>query len=450
LALLGVQARPQAGSQTVAQQAIPDAPKPQPALPGLKSVTPGSGTSSTSATDSTPLETAPETAPAAPQPAAPESAAPSSAGPANTITQPAMTGIPPGADQAPTVQPAAGSGVDMVKTIRVNVNAVEVPFTVKDSKGRLVPGLMPRDVQVYENGLMQHISLFTGDAFPLSVALVIDQTMTKDEMERVNDALGSLQDAFTKYDEVSVFTYNKSPKLQTDFTGAQSPRLTQAIERSKGEGREAPMAGSQGPLGQTTVINNQNFDYNTAPVHGQTGMELQTPREVHPLNDAILAAATALSSRPIERRRVIYVISDGKEFGSKAKASQVVKYLQTNGIEVDGTLVGDSAIWGLGTLDRMHLPLMMRDNVLPAYANATGGNLDSEFRTASIEKSFGKIAAEARYRYTLVYYSREPLLDEKYRKLEIKVLRPDLTVLAKPGYWPAATEIRPRPAVASQ
>jgi len=447
LILLGVLA----GSQTVAQQAIPDAPRPQPALPGLKSVTPGGGTTSTSATESTPLETTPALTPAAVPATTPASAVPPSAGPASTSDQPALTGIPPGSDQAPTVQPTAGSGVDAIKTIKVNVNAIEVPFTVKDSKGRLVPGLMPRDVQVYENGVMQHISLFTGDAFPLSVAIVIDQTMPRDGMQRVNDALGSLQDAFTKYDEVTIFTYNKSPKVQTIFTGAQSARLTQAIEQSKGEGRDSLLAGSLGgPMASTTVINDQNVDYNTAPVHGQTGMQLNPPREVHPLNDAILEAAKVLSTRPVERRRVIYVISDGKEYGSQAKASQVVKYLQTNGIEVDGTLVGESALWGLGTLDRMHLPLMMRDNVLPAYANATGGNLDSEFRTAAIEKSFGKIASEARYRYTLVYYSKEPALDEKYRKLEVKVMRPDLTVLAKPGYWPAATEIRPRSTVATQ
>jgi VWFA-related protein len=341
----------------------------------------------------------------------------------------------------------AGQGVEEIKKIVVNVNAVEVTFTVKDSKGHLVPGLMPRDIQVYENGEPQAIRRFTGDAFPMSVAIVIDQSMTQDEMDKVNNALGALQDAFTKYDEITVFTYNKSPKMITDFTGAQSARLTQAVERSKGTGRQPPMAGSYGPLGQTTVINDQNVDPNTAAVRGHTGMALETEREVHPLNDAILAAANALSTRPIERRRVIYVISDGKEFGSKAKMSQVVKILQTNNIEVDGTLVGDSAVWGLGTLDRMHLPLMMRDNVLTPYAIATGGNVDSEFRTAEIEKSFDKIAGEARYRYTLVYYSREPFVDGKYRKLEVKVLHPDLLVLAKPGYWPSAMEVRQRQAV---
>jgi len=42
------------------------------------------------------------------------------------------------------------------------------------------------------------------------------------------------------------------------------------------------------------------------------------PKEIHTLNDAILAAAKELSTRPKGRRRIIYVISDGKENGSKA------------------------------------------------------------------------------------------------------------------------------------
>jgi VWFA-related protein len=270
--------------------------------------------------------------------------------------------------------------------------------------------------------------------------------MTQDNMNRVNGALGALQDAFTKFDEVAVFRYNKTPQLVTDFTGAQSARLTQAIERSKGTGRDVPMAGSySGPLSCTTCINNQNFDPNTAAVRGQTGIQLSPEREFHPLNDAILAAATALSRRPLEFRRVIYVISDGKEYGSKAKTSDVIHYLQENKIEVDGTLVGDSALWGLGVLDRMSLPLMMRDNNLTPYANATGGNVDSDFRIPAIERSFARIAAEARYRYYAGYYSHEPFIDGKYRKIEVVVLNhgTNLTILVKKGYWPAAMELQP-------
>jgi hypothetical protein len=60
---------------------------------------------------------------------------------------------------------------------------------------------------------------------------------------------------------------------------------------------------------------------------------------------------------------------------ARRSTAEVEKYLLTNGIEVDGTLVGDSALPFMGTVDRIHLPLMMRDNVLIAYKTATGGQI---------------------------------------------------------------------------
>jgi len=417
LTMLGLQTQPLGGPQMLAQQPIPDAPRPQTTLPNLGPVTPGLGTTSTSGGDPGTASNAPASnAPAAPTPAR--------------------------AAEPPDSEGAVPTESRQAYLLHVPVNFVEIPFTVKDSKGQLVPGLTSNDVRVYENGVRQHISDFTTDASPLSVALVIDQTMTHDEMERLNDSLEALQAAFAPFDEVAYFTYNNGPKMQTDFTAAQSARLTQAIERSKGSGRDALMAGSLGgPLASTNVINDQNFDPNTAPVRGgNTGMQLNPPREVHALNDAILAAATALSRRPIDRRRVIYVISNGNEYGSEAKTKDVIKYLQTNRIQVDVTLVGESAVPGLGFIDRFHLPLTMHDDVLPQYWQATGGVVDSEFRTSAIEKSFAKIVAEVRNQYTLGYYTHEPYIDEKYRTVEVKVLRPNLDVIAPRGYWPSAMQ----------
>ena len=116
------------------------------------------------------------------------------------------------------------------------------------------------------------------------------------------------------------------------------------------------------------------------------------PKEVHTLNDAILFAAKDLAQRPRGRRRIIYVISDGKESGSKATLKEVVRFLQGNNISVYATLVGDSATWGYGYLDRIKLPLLPANNVLPKYTVATGGSLDAEFHTNGMELSFSKIA----------------------------------------------------------
>jgi VWFA-related protein len=429
-----------AAQQNLAQQGIPDAPRPQTTLPNLGPVAPGQGTTPSTASDATPgTASAGNGAGTAPAAAA-----------ASSTPAPASGEVPVGLVVSPIYDTPTGEAAK-AQTLVVHVNDVNVPFTVKDSKGQLVAGLTGRDVQVFENGVMQRITRFTNEAQPLSVALVIDQSMTYDNVQRLNISLGALQGAFATYDEVAVFTYNNGPKTVTDFTGAQSARLTQAIEISKGEGREPLLAGElSGPMSQTTVINNMNFDPNTAAVRGHTGIQLNPPKEVHTLNDAILEAAKALSNRPVRRRRIIYVISDGKEYGSTAKFKDVVKYLQTNEIEVDGTLVGDSSLPLVGYLDRFHLPLTMRDNLLPAYANATGGNFDAEFRTGGIEKSFARIVAEVRNRYTLDYVTHEPLIDGKYRTLEVRVINhgSDLTIITKKGYYPSALLSRPLPATA--
>jgi hypothetical protein len=240
------------------------------------------------------------------------------------------------------------------------------------------------------------MALFTVDPFPLSVALVIDQSLTYDNMTKVNNALGALQGAFAPYDEVAVFTYNNGPRLRTEFTAGQSPRLNFTLEQSKSTGREPLYYDPTGPLGQTTNINGRQFDPNTAPVRNQLGITLNVPKEVHTLNDAILAAAIATSKAGNGRRRVVYVISDGREYGSTAKYKDVVKYLQTNKIAVYATLVGDSSLPVVGYLDKIHLPLTMRDNILASYTDATGGQMDAEFRQKGIETSFAKIAEDVR------------------------------------------------------
>ena len=229
--------------------------------------------------------------------------------------------------------------------------------------------------------------------------------------------------------------------MVTGLTAGPSARLTQALDRSKTGGREVQYIPGGG-LGQNIYTNDgadHYIDPNTNSTHGRSQLGINNPtREVHTLNDAILEAGKALSKTKPGRRRLIYVISNGNEYGSTAKYSEVVKYLNTNKIAVFGTLVGDSALWGIGFLDRMHLPLMMRDNILPAYANATGGYFMGEYRQGGIEQSFAKIAQEVRTQYTVGYYTHEPFIDGKYRNIEVKVLRPNLNVIAKKGYYPTA------------
>jgi VWFA-related protein len=324
----------------------------------------------------------------------------------------------------------------------VGVNIVVVPVTVRDKKGNEIPGLTFRDFRVYENKQRQTITWFSTDAVPLSVAFVIDQSVPTGTMRKVNDSLSAVAGAFTPYDEIAVYTYNNGPAKVTDFTGAQGNRLSAALQAAKKPGRDMGVPIDSGPLATGPTINGKSVDPNLDRGNASSGFGPQyvIPKDIHTLNDAILFAAKDLSQRPKGRRRIIYVISDGKESGSKATVKEVVRYLQGNNITVYATMVGEAATWGYGYLDRIKLPLLPANNVLPKYTIATGGSLDAEFQTNGIQRSFSKIAESVRTQYTIEYHSPSRTLDSRFRSIEVTMPgRPGYEITAKPGYYPTAT-----------
>jgi VWFA-related protein len=409
------------------QPPVPDAPEPQAPKPFSDlggPITPGKGAGD-EATTST-----------------------SSSNPSGQQQEPATPASSPVKDTiqtTPPETPVAGDGVDKVFTLSKQVNFVEVPVTVKDSKGKLVAGLTYRDFKVFENDTRQPISFFTTDSFPLSIAFVIDQSLTSDVMAKVNDSLGAIQGALTPSDEVAVFTYNNGSQERSAFTGAQSARLPAVLALAKVTGAEMLVPINGGPLSSACSLtqNGGCVDPNLqAGGSAGNGQWTAIPKEIHTLNDAILAAAKELSTRPKGRRRIVYVISDGKEYGSKAKFNEVRKYLLTNKTAVFGTLVGDSARWGEGYISHIHLPFTMYDNLLAKYIVDTGGEPEFERGVEGIEKSYAKIAEEARNQYTLGYYSHQPAIDGKFRKIDVRVDRPGMDVVAKQGYYPSGQDVK--------
>lgn len=423
---------PQAGT------VVPDSPRPQ-VLREARSVAPGKGSSAS--TDGPAVDADPN-APGSTLKSSPASSA---------LQNEAQDNV------APDAQPVLGAGqrVEDIPIFRARTNFVEIPFTVKDKHGALVPGLTWRDVQVYENGVRKHTSLFTTSPYPISVGFVVDQTLPFEVMKQVNYSLGAVQGAFSAYDEVAVYTYANGVSRRTAFTGAQSARLSAVLEQSKTSGREMVYV-SSGPLSQNVNINS-GAQANLNPLGNEThgsrpsGATANPEKEFHPLYDAIFQAAQDLAKTAKDHRRIIYVVSDGKESGSKIREKELVKYLETNRISVYGTVVGDSATPYVGFLDKYHIPFTrLRDNALPRLAALTGGESLSEFRVKGIEQSFARIGDDVRLQYTIGYYSNEPLTDGKYRSVEVRVSKPDLDVIAKKGYYPTPEALRGNPAASTR
>jgi VWFA-related protein len=396
----------------------PPAPKPapEPATPPKPSQTPNPAQSST---DSSRQQGGQET------PAPPK--------------MPPVETVPPGSMPEASSQVSAPKNqinpADDLYKISITSNLVQIPVMVKDKQGRRVDGLLPQDFTVLENGKPQKLTFFTSDPFQLSVAVLIDLGMADVSVQKVNQTYSALVGAFSPYDEVALYTYSTTVSQVTDFTG-KPERLTATLDSLKlvrGHNNGPPVLG--GPLGpQPPMVNG-------IPVGTSGPPPVYTPpKEAHVLNDAILRAALDLSKRDRTRRKVIFVISDGREMGSRASYNQVLHVLETQGIQVKAVVLDMGALPIYKQVEK--LPHVFRhgySDILPKYTNATGGgSVFTELSRNSIEEAYAQVTSEARNQYTLGYVPKAIASSSAYRDVEVRVLGhgTNLNIYTKAGYYP--------------
>ena len=415
------------------QQGLPDSPRPQPA--------PQQGLPNAPAPNR-PLTGVPPSP--SEQTKAPAGEA-SSADTAGAAEQEQENATPPPPGRVNRVVPSnraantPSSGYDETSgIIRVTVNAVPVPVTVKDATGRLFPGLTKDNFSVYEDGVKQRISFFTSDPFPVSAAIVIDVGMPEIALRKVKETFAALVGSFSQFDELSIYTYGNTVKQQQDFLAAQGDTTTRTLTRVEetevGRGSGPPV---YNPMTVGPTVNGRVFD----PGSNRNQIEYSTPKFADPsrvLNDAMLRAAVDLGRRERARRRVIFIVSDDRETGSRASYKDVLKVLLTNNVSVYGVAVDMSAVPIYDKLAKIRLPTQGYNNLMPKYASATGGEIFREFTKESLESAYGSAMEEARSQYTLVY-NTSATASTSYRKIEVRVsgYGPSLKVYARDGYYPA-------------
>lgn len=331
-----------------------------------------------------------------------------------------------------------GAQEELFKIV-TNVNQVMVPVTVKDDSGRLVSGLLAKDFSVHEGGKKQTLNFFTSDPFALSVAVILDLGMKDVDVQRVNHTYPALEGVFSEFDEVSIYSYSNVVSQLSGWTavGEKLSATLSSLANVRGRNNGPPV--TSGPLGpQGPMVNGMPIDP-AAPI-------VYTPtQESHVLNDAILRAGLDLAKRDKTRRKVIFVISDGREYRSNASYHDVLKVLLTNNIMVYAVGVGGSAIPGYNKLEKFHLPRFGYSDILPKYVNATGGEVSNALTRPGIEDAYSRLIGDARNQYTLGYITHEPPTGA-HREIEVLVnrpsckrssIRPCVDLTAKEGYYAA-------------
>jgi len=348
-------------------------------------------------------------------------------------TQPPATPIdtvPRG--QAPNT-PGSGSD-ELAYIVKVQVNFVPVPVTVKDDDGHLVQGLLKRDFAVFENGVEQNVTFFSCDPFPLSAAVVLDLGMPDAEIRKIKETLSALDGAFGPYDEISVYTYGNTVHKEQDFTNADTMLRTVKTLRQTARGENNGVPVTSGPMASGPSINGKPAIEGTPHVQS-----VSQPSRV--MNDAILEAALDLAGRPANRRKVVFVISDGYEKGSRASYGDVMRVLLSKEVAIYGIGVDAAAIPVYRGAEKLHIPGLGTGNILPRYASATGGDVFSEGGRDAIENAYQRLTLEARNQYTLGYNTHISAAGTE-RTIEVRVHRPGLKVFAKQGFYP----LPPQPA----
>jgi VWFA-related protein len=359
---------------------------------------------------------------------------PANAGPPSQDENPAPPPMPPVQTLPPGTPVKTSNAQQQLYTLRINPTFVQFPVTVRDSDGRRVDGLLPTDFIVKENGIVQKLSYFTQDPFALSVAIVMDLGMSDSTVQKVNQTFPALIGAFAPYDEVALYTFSSTVSEVSDFT-APNQKLTAVFNQIKTErGSNNGPAVLSGPLAPNGPI------INGIPVGSATQPVYTPPKQSRVLNDAILQAALDLSKRNRANRKIIFVISDGREYGSQASYRDVLKLLLSREIQVKAVAVGSAALPVYDKVERLRLPKQGYDDILPKYVSATGGlPVYRELSLSAIADTYAQAMSDARNQYTLGYTPARPKtpMTSAYRNIEVLVDRPHLKIYAKDGYYPA-------------
>jgi Ca-activated chloride channel family protein len=263
--------------------------------------------------------------------------------------------------------------------IRVNTDLVLVNVTIIDAQGKFVGGLKRSDFTLLENGQPQTLFSFSTEETPFAAAVLLDTSGSMEKrLSLGRSAAIRFLDGLRNEDVASIYRFDASVDRLQDFSS----------------GRDLPPRAYSLQPGPLTL-----------------------------LNDAVLRAAEDLSKRP-EKRRAVIVLSDGGENGSNASSSKAL----ARALGVGATIYAVNMSVMDGERD------LRGAGVLRNYAEKSGGLYIPTPGGQELRDSFATILAELGHQYTLAYRSSNRARDGKWRAIEVKVPRPDVTVRARKGY----------------
>jgi len=301
-------------------------------------------------------------------------------------------------------------------SLTVTTNLVIVPVTVKNREGQLIGDLQRDEFRVYCDNVEQQIVFFTSDPFPLSAVVLIDNNLSIKSADQVQKSLVAISGGFGPTDEVALVTYDQFPNTVADFSFNNDQLFTKLKRLDLQSHYPGPPSG--GPLTSGATVNGRSAE-NGLP----TPLGVQQEKETKDLDDAVYAAGEMLKGRGRDRRKIIFLISDGNNSHSNTHTlDQTLQLLLNSDVSVYSISVG-------------HAFLQKESTRLEKYAQTTGGDTFYAGKDRGLENLYASVTEQARNQYTLTFGPQDVVKDKDFHSIEVRVRRPSLDVTAREGYY---------------
>ena len=303
---------------------------------------------------------------------------------------------------------------DDLPSITVDVDVVSILASVRDKRGALIANLQKDDFTILEEGKAQTIKYFTKETdLPLTIGLLVDVSGSQRnliDIER-NAASQFFSQVLRKKDEAFLISFGEETELLQDYTGS-ARLLTRGLNQlqvSSGVGGITP-----GPV----------------PTMGD-------PRGTV-LYDAIYLAAFEKLKTEVGRK-VIVVITDGVDQGSRMTRNQAIEAAQKADAVIYSIEYYDSSAYG-----RFGIPFggSGGEGELRKMSDETGGHVFKVDRSHPLDQVFRELQDEMRSQYSIGYTPTNGLKDGSYRHLDVKLANKDLKAQARKGYYAVKPESR--------
>jgi Ca-activated chloride channel family protein len=283
---------------------------------------------------------------------------------------------------------------------RAGVDLVSLNVTVTDGSTRYVTDLAAEDFNVFEDGVKQDVTFFSRTNLPIALAMLLDTSASMEsKLPTAQEAAIGFAKRLRSQDLAEVIDFDSRVVVLQNFTNGAA-ELEQAIHKTS--------------AGGSTSL------YNAVYIA---------------LKD--LKKVIAKNTEEI-RRQAIVVLSDGEDTSSLLPFEEVLDLAKRSetAIYCIGLRVPD----GPGTTTK---GFKEAEFVLRQFAQETGGRAFFPMQVSELSSIYGQISDELSSQYTVGYTSRNGRRDGSWRRVVVRINRPNLIARTKLGYFaPTPTSTR--------